>query len=162
VETAPANPSVRDNLANVLLAANQPARAISLYLEVLDRDPRYWRSNYNLGYAYYKTTNYSAAENYLRRAIRVDPSDANQYICLALAQLQLKKFPEAADSARLAIARNPHARGYHFVLATILEAAGNRGAAEGELKTEITDHPENRAAIAELQRLESQKTISGR
>jgi predicted Zn-dependent protease len=153
---------VRDNLANALLVANEPARAIPLYLEVLERNPRFWRSNYNLGYAYYKTTNYSAAENYLRRSIRVDPSDADQYIYLALAQLQLKKLPEAADSARLAIARNPHARGYHVVLATILGEAGDADAAKSELRIEIAEHPENRAAMAELQKLEGRKTVSGR
>jgi tetratricopeptide (TPR) repeat protein len=162
VETAPANLTVRDNLANALLVANEPDRAIPLYLEVLERNPQFWRSNYNLGYAFYKTTNYSAAENYLRRAIRVDPSDADQYIYLALAQLQQKKLPEAADSAHLAIARNPRGRGYHFVLATIMEAAGDAEAAKRELKTEIGEHPENHAATVELERLERPEPISGR
>ncbi len=160
VETAPDNLTVRDNLANALLAANQPARAIPIYLEILERNPQFWRSNYNLGFAYYKTTNYSAAENYLRRAIRVDPNDADQYIYLALAQLQLKKLPEAEDSARRAIMRNQHARGYHFVLAAILEAGGETGASKSELKIEIAEHPENRAATAELERLAGQGTVS--
>jgi len=154
LESAPANLTVRDNLANALLAANQPARAIPLYLDVLQRNPRFWRSNYNLGFAYYKMANYSGAEDYLQRAIRIDPSDADQYIYLALVQLQLKKLSEAAENAERAIARNPQARGYHSVLALISEAAGNRARAKAEYKTEIAEHPENAAAAAELQKLE--------
>ncbi len=59
VESAPANLTIRDNLANALLDANQAERAIPLYLEVLGRNPAFWRSNYNLGFAYYKTGNFA-------------------------------------------------------------------------------------------------------
>ena len=162
LESAPANLTVRDNLANSLLAANQPARAIPLYLDVLQRNPRFWRSNYNLGFAYYKMANYSGAEDYLQRAISIDPSDADQYIYLALAQLQLKKLSDAAENAKRAIARNPQARGYHSVLALILEAAGDRTRAKAEYRTEIAQHPENAAAAAELQKLEGTQIPSQR
>ncbi len=154
LESAPANLTVRDNLANTLLNANQPARAIPLYLEVLGRNPNFWRSNYNLGFAYYKTANFQAAEDYLQRAAKIDPSDSDQYIYLALAQLQLKRFAEAAENANRAIARNPSARGYHSILGLIYETAGDSGRAAEELKTEIAQHPENAAAAAALQKLE--------
>ena len=154
LESAPANLTVRDNLANSLLAANQPDRAIPLYLEVLHRNPDFWRSNYNLGFAYYKTANFQSAEDYLHRAIRVDPSDSDQYIYLALAELQLQHLPEAADNARQAIARSPHARGYHSVLALIYETSGDRASAAAELKSEISEHPDNAAAVGALQKLE--------
>jgi tetratricopeptide (TPR) repeat protein len=158
VESAPANLTVRDNLANTLLDAGQPSRAIPLYLEVLGRNSNFWRSNYNLGFAYYKTGNFAGAQDYLQRAIRIDPGDSDQYIYLALVQLQLKKLPEAAENARRAIARSAHARGYHSVLALIDEAAGDQIQAAAELKTEIAEHPENAVAAAELQRLEETQT----
>lgn len=154
LESAPANLTVRNNLANDLLNANQPARAIPLYLEVLSRNPAFWRSNYNLGFAYYKTANFQPAEDYLQRAIGIDPRDPDQYIYLALTQLQLKKFPEAAENASRAIARSPHARGYHSVLGLIYETAGDRARAATEFRTEIAEHPENTAAATELQKLE--------
>jgi len=154
LESAPANLTVRDNLANALLEANQPARAIPLYLEVLSRNPNFWRSNYNLGFAYYKTANFLAAEDYLQRATRIDPSDSDQYIYLALAQLQLKRLPEAVENANRAIERNPNARGYHSILGLIYETAGDSAHAASELKTEIAQHPENAAAAAALQKLE--------
>jgi tetratricopeptide (TPR) repeat protein len=154
LESAPANLTVRDNLASALLNANQPARAIPLYLEVLNRNPDFWRSTYNLGFAYYKTAQFQAAEYYFQRAIRINPSDSDQYIYLALAQLELKKFPEAAENARRAIAGSPNTRGYHFVLGLIFKAGGDRARAAAEFRIEIAEHPENTAATGELQKLD--------
>jgi len=81
-------------------------------------------------------------------------SDSDRYIYQALVELQLKKFPEAADNARQAITRNPQARGYHFVLGLILEAQGNRDAAIAAFNTELREHPDNAPAAAELQKSE--------
>ncbi len=154
LEFAPANLTVRDNLASALLKANEPERAIPLYLEVLKSNPDFWRSTYNLGFAYYKTAQFPAAERYLQRAIRINPADSDQYIYLALTQLELKKLSEAAENASQAIVRGPHNRGYHFVLGLIFEAAGERARAAAEFKTEIAQHPENTTAAAELQKLD--------
>jgi tetratricopeptide (TPR) repeat protein len=154
VESAPANLTVRDNLANALLAANQPERAIPLYLEVIGRSPAFWRSNYNLGFAYYKTGNFAAAEDYLQRATRIDPTDPDQYIYLALAQIQLKKLPAAAENARRAITISPHAHGYHSAAGLVYETAGDRPRALAEFKLEVAEHPDNAAAVAALQKLE--------
>ena len=160
LQSAPQNLTVRDNLANALMEANQPERALPLYLEVLKRNPSFWRSNYNLGYAYYKTGNFTGAEVYLKRAIQIDPGDPDEYIYLALADLQLAKLGEAAENARHAIALNPGARGYHFVAGLIYERQEAGEQARAEFKTEIEAHPENSAALAELQRLESVQSIS--
>jgi protein O-mannosyl-transferase len=153
MESAPDNLTVRDNLANALLEMNQPARAIPLYLEVLGRNPSFWRSNYNLGVAFYKIGSYQGAEEYLKRAISVEPSDSDQYFYLALTELRLKRLHEATDNAQRALARDPHARGYHFALGLIEEAGGDRTAAATEFTTEIAEHPENAAAAAELKKL---------
>src|SRR6202140_1296400 len=154
VEMAPDNSTVRDNLANALLTAKQPERAISLYREVLERNPNFWRSNYNLGVVYYKSGNAAAAEELLQRAIRIDGSDSDQYIYLALAGLQLKRFSQAAEAAREAIARNPQAHGYHFILGMIDEAQGDWAGAIAAFRGELAEHPDNAAAQAELQKAE--------
>ena len=157
-QSAPDNLTVRDNLANALLAANQPNRAIPLYLEVLMRDPNFWRSNYNLGFAYYETGNPAAAEPFFQRAIMIDSSDPDEYIYLALVDLQLKKFSDADQRARQAITRNPYARGYYFVLGLICKSQGDLRAAIEAFKTELALHPDNTAAAAELQKLEGTGT----
>jgi tetratricopeptide (TPR) repeat protein len=154
VKSAPDNPTVRDNLANALLAAKQPERAIPLYLEVIKKNPNFWRSNYNLGVAYYQTGNASAAEQSLQRAILIDNRDSDQYIFLALADLQLKKFTEAADSARQALLRNPRAPGYHFILGLIAEAEHDPPSAIAAFQSELAQHPDHAPARAELRKLE--------
>jgi len=161
VESAPGNLTVRDNLANALLDAKQPERAIRLYLEVLSRNPAFWRSNYNLGFAYYRTRNFAGAEDYLTRAIRIDPSDSDQYIYLALAELELKKFSEAGENARRALSRNPQARGYHFVAGVIYERENEWERAADEFKAEIGGHPDNAAALAELRKVASAYPTAG-
>jgi protein O-mannosyl-transferase len=155
VKSAPDNLTVRDNLANALLAANQPDSAIPLYLEVIKKNPNFWRSNYNLGVAYYQTGNASAAKQSLQRAILIDNRDSDQYIYLALADLQLKNFSEAADSARQALLRNPRARGYHFILGLIAEAEHDSPAAIAAFQAELAEHPDHAPARAELQKLEA-------
>ncbi len=46
----PDSSNLKDNLANALAARGRSEEAIRLYREVLERDPRFWRSNYNLGH----------------------------------------------------------------------------------------------------------------
>jgi tetratricopeptide (TPR) repeat protein len=159
-ESAPDNLTVLDNLANALLTANQPDRAIPVYLDVLRRNPNFWRSNYNLGFAHYKTGDAAAAERLLRKAIMIDGSDADQYIYLALVQLQLKELNEAEDNAHQAIARNPQAHGYHYILGLICESKGDPGAAATAFKAELAQHPENAAAAAELQKVQKIAALS--
>ena len=155
VASSPDNLTVRDNLANALFAANQPARAVPVYMDVLQRNPNFWPANYNLGFTYYKVGSYAAAEEFLRRAITIDGSDADQYIYLALAELQLKKFADAGEAARQAIARNPQARGYHFVLGLIDESEGDAKAAIEAFQAELAQHPDSAPATAELQKLQT-------
>jgi hypothetical protein len=152
---APDNNNVRDNLANALAKAGQFDRAIPLYFEVLHRDPRFWRSAYNLGYAYYRTGNFHEAEYYLDRAIQIDPGDADQFMYLALAQLRQGKSAEAMQNAKRAIEKAPSSSGYHFVLGTILELRGDRSQAIAEFQLELANHPENMRARDELRRLQS-------
>lgn len=154
IESAPNNLTVRDNLANAWLGANQPDRAIPLYLEVLQRNSNFWRSNYNLGYAYYKTGNYTGAEDYLQRAIRIDSTDSDQFIYLALVQFHAQKVAKAAENARVAVAKNPQARGYHFILGLTEEANGDRDAAIAAFKAELSLYPNNAPAAAEMQKMQ--------
>lgn len=100
------------------------------------------------------------AEDYLGRAIKIDRSDSDPFIYLALVELQRKKLPEAAESARQAIAQNPQVRAYHFIFGLIREAQGDREAAMAAFKAEVTEHPDNAAAAAERQKVEFRQVVS--
>jgi protein O-mannosyl-transferase len=152
---APDNPIVQVNLANEFANLGHYDRAFPLYLSALKSDPRSWLSNYNLGYAYYSTGRATEAEEYLKRAIQIDDKDPDQFIYLALAQMQHGELTAAAQNAERAIEKAPMSGGFHLVLAKILEAGGNRERAIAEYKAELSAHPENGLARSELQRLQS-------
>jgi Tfp pilus assembly protein PilF len=154
---APENPVLQVNLANELVSLGRYDQALPLYLNALQRDPRFWLSNYNLGYAYYKTAKFSEAEDYLQRAIQIDDKDPDQFIYLALSQMQQGKLQPAAQNAERALQRGPRSPGFHFVLAKILETSGNRERALAEYQAEASLHPENAQAKTEIQRLQARQ-----
>jgi protein O-mannosyl-transferase len=152
---APQNPIVQVNLANGFATLGRYDRAVPLYQSALQRDPRLWLSNYNLGYAYYRMGSFPEAEDYLTRAIQIDDKDPDQFIYLARAQMEQGKLTEAAQNAERALQRSPRSPGFHFVLAKILEASGNRERAIAEYQAEVSSNPENALARSELQRIQS-------
>jgi Tfp pilus assembly protein PilF len=157
IKYAPQNPVVLVNLANELANQGRYDRALPLYLSALQFDPGSWLSNYNLGYAYYRTGRFSEAEQYLKHAIQIDDQDPDQFIYLARAQMEQGELAPAAGNAERALQRGPLSPGFHFVLAKILEASGDRERAIAEYKAELTSHPENALAQSELQRLQSEQ-----
>jgi len=154
---APQNPIVKVNLANELANLGRYDRAVPLYLSALQNSPRLWLSNYNLGYGYYRLGRFSEAEDYLTRATQIDDADPDQFIYLARAQMEQGELRQAAQNAERALQRGPSSPGFHFVLAKILEASGNRERAIAEYQAEASRHPENALARSELQRLQSSR-----
>ena len=154
VASAPQNLVVQDNLANEYVNLGRFDRAIPLYLNVLQRNPRFWASNYNLGYAYFRLGRFAEAESYLIRAIQIDDHDSDQFMFLARAQMQQGKLAQAAQNAERALQRGPQNQGFHFVLAKILEESGKREQAISEYKTEVLYHPESAIARSELEKLQ--------
>jgi len=154
IASAPQNLVVEDNLANEFVDLGHYDRAIPIYLNVLQRNPRFWASNYNLGYAYFRMGRFAAAESYLSRAIQIDDHDPDQFMFLARAQMQQGNLAEAAQNAERALQRGPQTQGFHFVLAKILEESGKREQAISEYKTEVLYHPESAIARSELEKLQ--------
>ena len=61
---APRDNLIVNNLGSALFDAGYSNEAISFYLQVLNREPTYWISNYDLGFAYYKLGKFPQAEFY--------------------------------------------------------------------------------------------------
>ncbi|MGA7645661.1 MAG: tetratricopeptide repeat protein [Terriglobales bacterium] len=152
---APNNPIVQVNLANEFANLGHYDRALPLYWSALKSDPSSWLSNYNLGYACYRTGRFPEAADYLQRAIQIDDKDPDQFIYLARTQMEQGKLTLAAQNAERALQRGPLSPGFHFVLAKILEASGERERAIAEYQAEVAAHPDNTLARGELLRLQS-------
>jgi len=153
----PDSSNIKDNLADALIARGRSAEAIRLYQEVLERDPRFWRSNYNLGHVLLNAGKNREAEEYLTRAVQIDGSDSDQFIFLAVAQWRQNKLADAVRNGELAIARSPLSPGFHNILGMILNASGDRDRAFSEFKQELANHPENMAARDQIQKLQLSK-----
>jgi tetratricopeptide (TPR) repeat protein len=157
VASAPDNNTVRDNLANTYVAAGLYKRALPIYLEVLRRDPNFWRSNYNLAFLYYKTGHYPEAESYFKQAIQIDPSDGDEFVYLGVIEMRQGKLDEAMLYANHAVELNPRAFGYHYVLGEILKAKGLQPEAATEFRIELKQNPRNASAAQELKGMEQWK-----
>jgi protein O-mannosyl-transferase len=157
LESAPDNNTVRDNLANTFLATGEYEKALPLYLEVLRRDPKFWRSNYNLGFLYYKTGCHPEAELMFKRAIRIDPSDGDEFLYLAVVQMHLGSIEDAIANARRAVQLNPKGFGYHYTLGALLKTKGLHAEAANEFRLELMNNPQNASAARELLILQQEK-----
>ena len=98
----------------------------------------------------------SLAEDYLRRAIRIDSSDPDQYICLGATYLKEGRPADAARQVREAIARRPDGAGYHFTLGIIEWQQGNLALAREQMLEELKYHPETRLARVQIEAIEKE------
>ena len=157
---APHDNLICTNLGAALMDAGYSDSAIALYSQVLAREPGYGLSNYDLGYAYYKTGKFKDAEVFLRRAIQINPADSDEYICLGLSLWRQGRIDEAVQSIQQAIQIRPAAPGYHFALAMIRRDQNDLPAAASEFKLELQNNPESIVARQQLDALTS-GTASG-
>lgn len=152
---APHDNLICNNLGTALLDAGNPGQAIALYSQVLAREPGFWLSNYNLGYAYYRMGDFKQAESFLRRAIAINATDSDEYIYLGLSLWRQGRADEAVPCVQNAIQIRPSAQGYHFALAMIRRDQKDIAAARAELNLELHYHPESTAARQQLELLAS-------
>jgi hypothetical protein len=115
--------------------------AIPILHEVLRRKPNYWLPNFNLGFMYYQNGNLPEAERYLRQAIKVDPSDPDEYRFLGFTLLELGKADEAASVLEKAIALDPNKPDQHYALGTIHKDKQDYGKALNEFRLEQSVNP---------------------
>lgn len=150
---APRDNLICSNFATALMETGHYEQAIALYSTVLAREPGYWLANYNLGYTFYKLGRFQNAETFLRRAIAINDTDADEYIYLGLSVWREGRADEGARYVQHALQIRPSAPGYHFALAMIRRGQNNIPAAAAELNLELQYNPENRTARQQLQEL---------
>jgi len=150
VRVAPKNGQARNNLASEESRLGRYQEASEVLKGLLADEPGLWLANYNYGYVNYRLGNLALAEEYLRRAIRIDPSDADQYIYLGTTYFKEGRLPDAEAQVRHGIARKPDGTGYHFLLGVIEMQKGNLAAAREEILTELRYNPGSQAARMQL------------
>ena len=155
------NTMARVNLASEISIRGQYEDAKTILEGVLRERPDFWLVNYNLGYVSYRLKDLDAAERLLRRAIALNPRDAEAYEYLGLTFFRENRFDEAVALLSAAIARDSRGQGYHFALGIALRQQGHPDLAKAEFAEEIRDHPDNPVIRAEIAQLEDNSADHG-
>jgi protein O-mannosyl-transferase len=157
VAVAPDNPTALTGLGIETGKRGRYAEAINLFQRALAIDPGDWHPNFSLGYTYFILGRYAEAERLIARAVAINPwgADPDQYAYLGLVESKLGDLPKAERAVREAARRQPNREQFHFALALILEQEGKLPDAVKELKETLTINPNNAAARARLNRIES-------
>ena len=140
----------KTDVANLYGGLGDYQKALSLYHQVLQREPDFYDALYNGGLTYFLTGNDDMAEELFLHAAGVAPNiDAPNY---HLGRIYLRKSnPELAETYfRTALRINPTGYGFHYWLGQSLAARGQLDQAKREYAEELKLFPNNRDAIAQL------------
>lgn len=162
VRVAPNNMLARNNLAGEFVKQGRYSEAGEMFKAILEKRPGMWLANYNYGSLNYRLGNLALAEEYLRRAISIDPSDPDEYIYLGATYLKEGRLADADEQVRKAIARKPDGAGYHFILGVIELQRGDLELAREQMLEELKYHPEASAVRTQIQAIEKQMGAGAR
>ncbi len=153
-EQSPKNTIARNNLAAEFVKQGRLDNAGPIFQAVLLDRPDYWLANYNFGYLNYRLKHFDLAEDYLHRAIALNPADPDEHAYLGLTYFHENHFADAAVELRTAISIKPAGTGYHIALAIVLLQLQDLDGARAECLEELAYHPDNPAARGELELIE--------
>jgi tetratricopeptide (TPR) repeat protein len=156
VRVAPNNMLARNNLAGEYVRQGRYAEAGQMFKAILEKRPGMWLANYNYGFLSYRSGNLALAEECLRRAILIDPSDPDEHVYLGATYLKEGRLVDAAQQVREGIARKPDGTGYHFTLGIAEWRLGNLVLAREEMIEELKYHPETAVARVQMEAIERQ------
>lgn len=154
LKTTPDSPWAAVNLANALRRRRLYPEAVGVLQPTLRRYPDLWVANYELGLIYYRQGNLPLANQFLSRAMVIDPQEPGPYAFLGLTELGLGHLEAAATYIRRAVSLRPDVPDYHFALATVLKLQGDIRGAREEFGKELTVNPDNSDALEQLREID--------
>ncbi|RSK25242.1 tetratricopeptide repeat protein [Hymenobacter metallilatus] len=131
---------------------NQPDSAARIYARTVQMDTTFYRADYRLGLAAFKTRRYAQAVPHLQRALRRSPRLENARQMLAESFESLGRYAEAADQYRVLVAENPGNRHWTYKAWKV----GNR--ARGIV---VEERPVRRAAVEAVEPISTLRPTSG-
>jgi len=106
--------------------AGEKLRAIVLYEEILELDPKYAAAYINLGTILFHQRNFNLAEELYRRATEADPAYVLAFFDLGNVLDELDRLDESIAAYRQAVALAPRYADAHYNLALAYERKGLR------------------------------------
>jgi tetratricopeptide (TPR) repeat protein len=117
--------------------AGEKLRAIALYEEILNLDPKYAAAYINLGTILFHQRNFVLAEELYRRATEVDPGYVLAFFDLGNVLDELQRLDESIAAYRQAVALSPRYADAHYNLALAYERKGDRRKALSHWQTYV-------------------------
>jgi tetratricopeptide (TPR) repeat protein len=111
-------------LGDIALRKGNPAKALALLQDALRQNPKIRIAHYDLGIVYTKEKKYGQAEKELKRAIAIDPNNADGYYRLA----QLYRLEDKGELERAMLAKV--ARLHESERSTLMDEISGRVASE--------------------------------
>ena len=105
--------------------AGDKNRAVALYQEILEIDPRYPAACINLGTMFFHMRQFSRAEELYRRATEADPGYVLAYFDLGNVLDELERLDESIAAYQKAVALSPRYADAHYNLALAYERIGH-------------------------------------
>jgi len=121
VSIAPRSLVARNNLGNALLERGRYPDAVAVYQQVLKQDPKFWMATYNLGYVSYRLQKFDDAEQYLSRAIVLNPNDADEYFVRGASRVESGHVESGIVDLKRAVQMRPDAEPYRAMLRQALQ-----------------------------------------
>jgi tetratricopeptide (TPR) repeat protein len=135
-----AEPQDQLKLAQIFVNQSQPARAESLYSNLIQQDSTSWNGKFammEMGKLRYRDKNFPAAVSWFRRLTTLDPAQGDAYYFLGLSLKEMKQPAEAIGALRRAAELTPERPDRHFWLGMLYAEMDSTAAARRELNQAV-------------------------
>lgn len=135
---------IRAEAAQQYLAQGRPDEAAKQLETAVANDPNDETAQSNLVAVYWELKQWDKAEQHYRIAARLNPA-TNAHYPFGLVMLDQKRYPEAAEAFRRALALNPRDSGANTQLGRVLEAQGDLKGAVRQYEIALESDPNSHA-----------------
>jgi Tfp pilus assembly protein PilF len=155
IQIAPRNALAESGLANLVARRGDYPVAISLYRDILQRDPNNLVANLNLGWAYVLTGNYAEAERYLVYAATHYTNRSDCFFDLGVLYQKTGRLDRALASLRRAESLSPPHPIIEEKISEVQEQQGDLAGAIESMQRAVQLLPANAEFQARLQILQA-------
>jgi tetratricopeptide (TPR) repeat protein len=142
--------ATKANQGNALLAKGENQKAVELYKEAVEQDPKNAHMFYNLALALDRQGDYQAEQQALQQGLALDPHFAAAHNQLGYLSLQAGQTDQAEQEFKAAIALDEHFAEAQNNLGTLYGQQGNDRKAEALFRGAIQSNPEYGQAFMNL------------
>lgn len=135
---------IRAQAAQQYLAQGRPDEAAKQLDTAVANDPNDETAQSNLVAVYWELKQWDKAEQHYRIAAKLNPATSAHYV-FGLVMLDQKRYPEAAEAFRRALALNPRDNGANTQLGRVLELQGDLKGAVRQYEVALESDPNSHA-----------------